>query len=63
MAKAGALKGVANVRFGSLADMCGANPDVRFTPKSGHLGSRLECPLCANSLPFGITCVVPQPPE
>ena len=27
---------LANVRFGSLADMCGANSDVRFAPESGH---------------------------
>jgi hypothetical protein len=27
---------VANVRFGSLADILPAKRDVRFTPKSGH---------------------------
>jgi hypothetical protein len=30
-------KGVANVRFGSKADICGAQSHVRFTPQSGHL--------------------------
>jgi hypothetical protein len=25
-----------DVRFGSLADICSAKRDVRFTPKSGH---------------------------
>jgi hypothetical protein len=29
---------VTYVRFGSKADMCGARPDVRFAPKSGHHG-------------------------
>jgi hypothetical protein len=28
------LKAVANVRFGSKADMCGAKAHVRFTPNS-----------------------------
>jgi hypothetical protein len=32
MAKAGALKGVADVRFGSKADICGALADVCFVP-------------------------------
>ena len=27
----------ADVRFGSKADMCSAQGDVRFTPKSGHV--------------------------
>ena len=27
----------ANVRFGSKADMCSAQADVRFTPNSGHV--------------------------
>jgi hypothetical protein len=26
-----------DVRFGSLADICGAKRHVRFTPNSGHL--------------------------
>ena len=26
-----------HVRFGSKADMCSAQVDVRFTPKSGHV--------------------------
>ena len=30
-------------------DILTVKRDVRFTPKSGHLGSRLECPLYANS--------------
>ena len=38
-----------NVRFESLADI-GVRPrDVRFTPKSGHRNSVVECPLCAKS--------------
>ena len=28
---------VENVRFGSKADMCSAQADVRFTPNSGHV--------------------------
>jgi hypothetical protein len=27
---------VGDVRYGSLADIAGALPNVRFTPKSGH---------------------------
>ena len=27
---------VGDVRFGSEADICGAPPNVRFTPDSGH---------------------------
>src|SRR5262245_52835522 len=38
-----------NVRFGSKADMCAAKSDVRFTPKSGHVRCKNECPLRANS--------------
>ena len=30
-------KGAADVRFGSLADMCSAKRHVRFTPESGHV--------------------------
>src|SRR5262245_19684915 len=33
-------KGPADVRFGSLADMCGAIGHVRFTPESGHGGAK-----------------------
>src|SRR6516165_2917607 len=39
----------ADVRFGSKADI-GVRPrDVRFTLKSGHRNSVVECPLCAKS--------------
>ena len=30
---------LANVRFGSKADMCGAKRNLRFTPKSGHVSA------------------------
>ena len=40
---------VANVRFGSKADMCGARRHVRITPESGHLRCKSQCPLSANS--------------
>jgi hypothetical protein len=39
----------ADVRFGSKADIAAPPTNVRFTPKSGHCGARLACPLCANS--------------
>jgi hypothetical protein len=39
----------ADVRFGSLADICSALGDVRFTPKSGHVQCTSLCPLWANS--------------
>src|SRR6516164_2264538 len=39
----------AYVRFGSKADIGGGAADVRFTPKSGHRNSVVECPLCAKS--------------
>ena len=39
----------ADVRFGSLADICSAKRDVRFTPESGHSVRLAVCPLCANS--------------
>jgi len=32
-----------NVRFGSLADICNARSNVRFTPESGHWAA----PTCA----------------
>ena len=35
-ANSGALEGVANVRFGSKADIAGRPRHVRFTPISGH---------------------------
>jgi len=38
-----------NVRFGSKADICSAQVDVRFTPNSGHVRCNSQCPLCANS--------------
>jgi hypothetical protein len=34
------IRGAANVRFGSKADIEAASPDVRFTPKSGHGSAR-----------------------
>jgi hypothetical protein len=40
---------LANVRFGSQADMCGANGHVRFTPNSRHSQMRVECPISAIS--------------
>ena len=40
---------VADVRFGSKADICSAKGHVRFTPKSGHVQRNSACPLCANS--------------
>ena len=39
----------ADVRFGSIADIGRLPIDVRFTPKSGHWNSVVECPLCAKS--------------
>ena len=42
-------EGPTDVRFGSLADMCGAMRRVRFNPKSGHVQCNSACPLCANS--------------
>ena len=36
MAKTSSLEGAADVRFGSLADICSVKRHVRFTPKSGH---------------------------
>ena len=38
-----------DVRFGSKADMCSAEADVRFTPNSGHVQCNSACPLCADS--------------
>ena len=38
-----------DVRFGSKADIGARLRDVRFTPKSGHWNSVVECPLCAKS--------------
>jgi len=44
----GTLAGL-NVRFGPKADMCSARRHVRFTPESGHVQSKEECPLRAKS--------------
>jgi hypothetical protein len=38
-----------DVRFGSKADIGASPTNVRFTPKSGHRNSVVECPLCAKS--------------
>src|SRR5262249_31824985 len=38
-----------HVRFGSKADIGACPRHVRFTPKSGHRNSVVECPLCAKS--------------
>jgi hypothetical protein len=38
-----------DVRFGSKADIARDQPNVRFTPESGHWLSQLRCPLCAKS--------------
>jgi hypothetical protein len=38
-----------NVRSASAADIGERPINVRFTPKSGHCGARLACPLCAKS--------------
>jgi len=51
-----AVCAVGNVRFGSLADMCGAKGHVRFTPKSG-------CLLRGNSGHFVIWMRCPLYPE
>jgi hypothetical protein len=40
---------IADVRFGSKADIEAGPRRVRFTPKSGHCWVRLGCPLCARS--------------
>jgi hypothetical protein len=43
-------KRAAHFCFGSKVDIEQQRPsDVRFTPESGHLSPRLECPLSANS--------------
>jgi hypothetical protein len=44
-----ALRGHANVRFGSLADIDAPSSHVRFTPQSGHQSDIAACPLCAKS--------------
>ena len=45
----GVLEGLADVRFGSLADILAVNCDVRFTPESGHSAVQDKYPLSANS--------------
>ena len=40
---------LANVRFGSKADIPASQSDVRFTPESGHSGARSKCPLSAKA--------------
>jgi hypothetical protein len=40
---------LADVRFGSQADILEGFRDVRFNPNSGHRNSVVECPLCAKS--------------
>ena len=47
---------VPDVRFGSKADMCTANTDVRFGPIADIKTRRLACPLAAACRP-----VSPQP--
>ena len=37
------------LRFGSKADICSAQVDVRFTPISGHVQRTSSCPLCAKT--------------
>src|SRR5262249_35086534 len=43
---------LSNVRFGSKADMAAHSSDVRFTSKSGHWNSVVECSLCAINVRF-----------
>jgi len=43
------MEAIADARFGSKADMCGAIADVGLTPESGHSESQTDCPLSANS--------------
>src|SRR5262249_8539411 len=38
---------LADVRFGSKADICAAKSHVRFTPESGHVRCTRLCPLWA----------------
>jgi hypothetical protein len=40
-------KRLLDVRFGSLADIAAALPDVRFTPESGPRRRSSSCPLSA----------------
>ena len=43
------VTGVANVRFGSKADICSAIGHVRSSPESGHMRRNKSCLLWANS--------------
>src|SRR5215831_4422319 len=38
-----------DVRFGSKADIASDQPNVRFTPESGHSLAQLSCPLCTRA--------------
>jgi hypothetical protein len=40
---------LADVRYGSKADMTALSRDVRYTPNSGQTQSQSVCPLSANS--------------
>src|SRR5215472_254556 len=40
---------VANVRFGSKADIAAPPTNVRFAPERGHWNSTVKCLLCAKS--------------
>jgi hypothetical protein len=39
---------LADVRYGSKADISQCNRHVRFTPESEHSAARVACPLWAN---------------
>ena len=49
MGQTGMLEGLADVRFGSKADVRTAKRDVRFAPDGGHVQRVSPCPLSANS--------------
>ena len=52
-----------DVRFGSLADIVAALPNVRFAPESRHHRKPSSCPLSANSgsqRPFNPRCLQPR---
>jgi hypothetical protein len=40
----------ANLRFGSLADICSATDHVRFTPESGHSQAKTAARLSAKTM-------------
>ena len=52
----GARSAVGNVRFGSLADMCAAQSDVRFTPNSDRESGLRQTVMSA--LPRKRTCAM-----